>query len=99
MFLMKLMILIGSSWLIILAAHLLRCIDLCLSHPTCSLVLINSITRSFVNIQIISMKNKANKTKQRTNHTSGRKSFHAVSYDAVRFQFNLPFAYCGSEKV
>lgn len=31
--------------------------------------------------EIISMRNKVNKTKQRTNHTSGRKSFHAVSYD------------------
>lgn len=47
----------------------------------------------FVNLQIMSMKNKANKAKQRTNHTSGQKSFQAVSFDAVRFQFNFACAY------
>jgi hypothetical protein len=40
-------------------------------------------------IQIMSMKNKASKAKQRTHHTSGRKSFQAASFDAVRCQFNL----------
>lgn len=47
----------------------------------------------FVNLQIMSTKNKASKAKQLTNHTSGPKPFVAVSYDAVRFLFDLMFAY------
>lgn len=44
----------------------------------------------FVDIQMISTKNKACRAKQRTLHTSGRKSFQAISFDAVRCQlFNL----------
>lgn len=47
----------------------------------------------FIDLQIMSTINKANRAKLRTNHTCGQKSYTAVSYDAVRFQFNSMSAY------
>ncbi|KAL9329498.1 hypothetical protein ACSQ67_004501 [Phaseolus vulgaris] len=38
--------------------------------------------------ETMSAKNKANKAKQRTKHTTGSKSYQATSYDAVRFLLN-----------
>jgi len=87
---MILMILIGNSWLITLAALIMRYDNLCSSIRHSLPV---NVTKShdllYVNLQVMSAKNKANKAKQRIKHTSGSKSFLATSYDAVRFLLNV----------